>query len=152
MYNAVIWNARKEDDHTARRCEMIKRQKIITSPKATIQRQRKENGHWNNSKTPSDLITVEANSSTLCTDFVEITKANYPISMTTSRIRLKLSFNPQKLGYGYKEREKLVYILTVNTFLVNCQGSQMQMVYSFFSDISSGHKIIKSPSGQRITT
>lgn len=111
-----------------------------------------ENGHWNNSKTPSDLITVEANSSTLCTDFVEITKANYPISMTTSRIRPKLSFNPQKLGYGYKEREKLVYILTVNTFLVNCQGSQMQMVYSFFSDISSGHKIIKSPGGQRITT
>ena len=64
-----------------------------------------------------------------------------------------LGFDSKLYTSGFNESENMVNILTINSILVNIDiisvsyvtGSTQPTIYSFFSDVSPGYKIIENP-------
>jgi hypothetical protein len=88
-----------------------------------------------------------------CGAFIKITNPTYEVNMAASTIRTLLGFDPQTLGMGYREGEKPMDIMSVNSILTNCSlvnGSylntgQLPVIYSFFPNVCPGYKIIETP-------
>ena len=64
-----------------------------------------------------------------------------------------LGFDSKLYTLGFNESENMVYILTINSILVNIDiisgsyvnGSTQPAIFSFFPDVFPGYKIIENP-------
>jgi hypothetical protein len=73
--------------------------------------------------------------------------------MAASTMRPLLGFDPQTLTEGYREGEKPLDIMAVNSILVHCNlangsylnGNQQAVLYSFFPNVCPGYKILETP-------
>ena len=82
-----------------------------------------------------------------------ILKNNYEVDFRHDKsINNFLGFHSKLYTSGFNESENMVNILTINSILVNIDiisgsyvnGSTQPTIYSFFSDVSSGYKIIEN--------
>ena len=112
----------------------------------TIQSKIKENGH--NEKG----VTITANTITLKT-ILKLANGYQVDFFSSDSIGKVLGFNSQTYSDAYTESEKLVDVLNVNTILVNADiisgsylnGSESNVIYSFFPNVDPGYKIIEKP-------
>lgn len=116
-----------------------------------IQFNTRQNGHYNRDN-DSDSITLSANINTL--KLVLILADNYQVDFRpVDSISSVLGFNNSLYTSRYQESENVVNILSINSILVNIDiiagsyvnGSTQPTVYSFFPNVSPGHKIIETP-------
>ena len=97
-------------------------------------------------------INISANSNTLKS--VLILGKDYQVDFNHQNSLAKvLGFTGAKYTEGFHESENVVYILRINSILVNIDiisgsyvnGTTKSTIYSFFPDVSPGYKIIESP-------
>ena len=76
---------------------------------------------------------------------------NYAVDFRKDKsINSLLGFDSNLYTSGFHESENMVNILTINSILVNIdiisgssvKGSTQPTIYSFFPDVSPGHKIL----------
>ena len=103
-------------------------------------------GHYDSIK-EDYYINISANSNTLKS--VIILEKDYHVDFNHQNSLAKvLGFTGTKYTEGFHESEKVVNILSINSILVNISyvnGTTKNTIYSFFSKISPGYKIIESP-------
>ena len=96
-----------------------------------------------------DNIEVSANTNTLLSEIFP--KNNYEVDFRKDKsINSLLGFHSNLYTSGFYESENMVNILTINSILVNIDiisggyviVSIQLTIYSFFSDVSPGYKII----------
>ena len=116
-----------------------------------IQEQMQRNGHWD-SANDTYYISLGANTATL--KCVMNISHNYIVNFTMANSLNKvLGFNNTVYREGIFESENVVNILNVNSILVNIDiiegsylnGSLNPTIYSFFPNVSPGHKIVETP-------
>lgn len=115
-----------------------------------IQREMKSNGHWD--KTNEEYyVSLLANPNTM--KAILNIENNYQVSFKSgSSLRKVLGFN-SRVYNSSQESEKVVDILSVNSILVNLDivsgsyvnGVAKPTIYSFFPNVSPGHKIVEHP-------
>ena len=97
-------------------------------------------------------IEIYANINTLKSEM--ILKDNYEVDLRQyNSINSLLGFHSKLYTSGFHESENMVNILTINSILVNIDiisgsyvnGSTQSTIYSFFSNVSPGYKIIEIP-------
>ena len=97
-------------------------------------------------------INISANSNTLKS--VIILEKDYQVDFNHQNSLAKvLGFTGTKYTEGFHESENVVYILSINSILVNIDiisgsyvnGTTKNTIFSFFTKVSPGYKIIESP-------
>ena len=115
----------------------------------TIQHEMEKRGHPINE---DYYINISANSNTLKS--VLILKKDYQVDFNHQNSLAKvLGFTGTKYTEGFHESENVVNILSINSILVNIDiisgsyvnGTTKNTIYSLFSKVSPGYKIIESP-------
>ena len=116
-----------------------------------IQQEMRKNGHYDKAN-DKDNIKISANTNTL--KYEMFLRNNYEVDFRQyNSIDSLLGFYSKLYTSGFHESEDMVYILTINSILVNVdilsgsyvQGSTQPTIYSFFPNVSSGYKIIENP-------
>jgi hypothetical protein len=100
----------------------------------------------------SPPITLPANPSTL-KSIMEIALRHKVDFTPSNSLRSVLGFKAKVYNAGYNESENIVNILTVNNICVEVDiingsyvnGRLSPIIYSFFSNVSPGYKIIENP-------
>ena len=117
---------------------------------AVIQRGMKSNGHWDEAN-EEFYVKILANPNTLKA-ILKIDN-NYQVNFKSGNsLRKLLGFN-SKVYITSQESERVVDILSVNSILVNVDiisgsyvnGIARPTIYSFFPNVSQGHKIVENP-------
>ena len=107
-----------------------------------------KNGHYDKENDMNN-VEISANTNTLRSEM--FLKNNYEIDFGKDKsINSLLGFDSKLYTSGFHESENIVNIHTINSILVNIDiisgsyvnGSRQPTIYSFFSDVSSGYKII----------
>ena len=115
-----------------------------------IQREMKSNGHWDETN-EEYYVSLLANPNTM--KAILNIENNYQVDFDPrTSLRKLLGFNP-KIYSASQESERVVDILSVNSILVNLNivsgsyvnGVAQPTVYSFFPNVSPGHKIVEHP-------
>ena len=116
-----------------------------------LQREMRVNGHWNSSLDEYP-IALGANSSTLKSTLK--IKDGYTVKFQeVGSFKKLLGFTGVDYESGYHEGEATVNIMNVNSIFVNIDiiggsyvnGNRHPTIYSFFPNVSPGHKIIENP-------
>ena len=122
----------------------------IEDIKAVIQRGMKSNGHWDEANKEL-YVQILANPNTL--KAISKIDNNYQVNFKSGNsLRKMLGFN-SKVYTTSQESERVVDILSVNSILVNLDiisgsyvnGIARPTMYSFFPNVSPGHKIVENP-------
>ena len=109
----------------------------------TIQRGITSNGHWDEAN-EEFYVSILANPNTM---------NNYQVNFKSgTSLRKLLGFN-SKVYTASQESERVVDILSVNSILVHLDiisgsyvnGVARHTIYSFFPNVSPGHKIVENP-------
>ena len=116
-----------------------------------IHRQIRKNGHYDKAK-DKDNFEIFANTNTLKSEMFLNNSCEFDFGRYNS-INSLLGFDSKQYSSGFNESENMVNILTINSKLVNIDiisgsyvnGSTQLIIYSFFSNISPGYKIIENP-------
>ena len=117
----------------------------------TIQFEMEKRGHYDEINNEY-YINISANSNTLKS--VLIIESGYQVDFNQQNALSKdLGFIGTKYTEGFHESENVVNILTINSILVNIDmisgsyvnGATKNTIYSFFTKVSPGYKIIESP-------
>lgn len=117
-----------------------------------IQRQMIINGDYNED-TKECYITITANVTKL-KSIVIITNPSYKVDFgVENSIGQILGFSSFIISHGYNESENIVDIMKINSILINIDlisgsyvnGKQSSVIYSFFPNVSPGHKIVERP-------
>ena len=111
----------------------------------TIKIAMKQNGHGD------DAVKISANTNTL-KSVLEISNNFMVDSLVRNSIVSVLGF-AQKIFKGIHESQNVVNILSINSILVNVDviggpyvnGRTQNTIYSFFSNVSPGYKIVEYP-------
>ena len=115
-----------------------------------IQREMKSNGHWDEAN-EDYYVSLLANPNTM--KAILNIENNYRVDFKPgSSLRKLLGFN-SKVYSASQESERVVDILSVNSILVNLDivsgsyvnGVAQPTIYSFFPNVSPGHKIVEHP-------
>lgn len=115
-----------------------------------IQRKMKANGHWD-ATNEEYYVSILANPNTM-KSILNI-ENNYQINFKPGKsLRKLLGFN-SKIYSASQESERVVDILSINSILVNVDiisgsyvnGRSQPTIYSFFPNVSPGHKIVENP-------
>ena len=115
-----------------------------------IQSEMKSNGHWDDAN-EEFYVSILANPNTM--KAILTIENNYQVHFRSANsLRKLLGFNP-KIYTASQESERVVDILSVNTILVNLDiisgsyvnGVARPTIYSFFPNVSPGHKIVETP-------
>ena len=115
-----------------------------------IQRAMKSNGHWDEAN-EEFYVSILANPNTM-KSILNI-ENNYQVNFKSGNsLRKLLGFN-SKIYTASQESERVVDILSVNSMLVNLDmisgsyvnGVARHTIYSFFPNVSPGHKIVENP-------
>ena len=123
----------------------------ITDINDTIQQKMRQNGHYDPTN-EEYYIAISANSNTLKS--VLILENNYQVDFRhPNSISRVLGFYNDIYTLDFQESENVVNILSINSLLVNLDtisgsyvnGSSHNIIYSFFPNVSPGHKIVESP-------
>ena len=122
----------------------------IEDMNAVIQRKMKSNGHWDEAN-EKFYISLLANPNTM--KAILNIENNYQVSFRSSNSLRKLLGFSSKIYTTSQESEKVVDILSVNSILVNLDiisgsyvnGVARHTIYSFFPNVSPGHKIVENP-------
>ena len=110
----------------------------------------RKNGHYDEAK-DMDNIEISANTNTLKSEL--FLRNNYEVAFRQyNSINRLLGFRSKLYTSGFHKSEDTVNILTINSILVNIyiisgsyvNGSTQPTIYSFFSNVSSGYKIIEN--------
>ena len=110
----------------------------------------KSNGHWDEAN-EEFYVSLQANPNTL--KAILTIENNYQVNFKLgSSVRKLLGFN-SKIYSATQESERVVDILSVNSILVNLDmisgsyvnGVAQPTIYSFFPNVSPGHKIVENP-------
>ena len=125
----------------------------------------KSNGHWDEANEefyvsilanpPQKLNTLEINIhiNNKNNSNIEVIENNYLVNFKSGNsLRKLLGFN-SKTYSASQESERVVDILSVNSILVNLDiisgsyvnGIAQHTIYSFFPNVSPGHKIVENP-------
>ena len=116
-----------------------------------IQREMRKNGHYDKAS-DKDNIEISANTNTLKSEM--FLKNNYEVYFRKDKsINSLLGFHSKLYTSGFNESQNMVNILIINSILVNIDimsgsyvnGSIQPIIYSLFSDVSPGYKIIENP-------
>lgn len=116
-----------------------------------IQENMQRHGHWDR-QNEKYYISLGANTATL--KCVMNVSHNYRVDFTVENsLNAVLGFENLMYGEGYHESENTVNILNINSILVNIDivrgsyvnGGQTSVIYSFFPNVSPGHKIVETP-------
>ena len=116
-----------------------------------IQREMKANDHWDEAN-EEYYVSILANPNTLRA--ILNVENNYQVNFKqNSSLRRLLGFN-SKIYSASQESERVVNILSINSILVNIDiisgsyvnGIAQPTIYSFFPNVSPGHKIVENPS------
>ena len=111
----------------------------------------RKNNHYDQTSNKV-YIEISANTNTLKSEM--FLKNNYEVDFRADKsINSLLGFDSNFYTAGFHESENMVNILTINSILVNIDiisgsyvnRSTQTTIYSFFSDVSSGYKIIENP-------
>ena len=116
-----------------------------------IQREMRKNDHYDKIN-DNNNVKISSNTNTLKSDmFLMI---NYEVDIRKYKfINGLVGFHSNLSTSGFHESKNMVNILTINSILVNIDiisgcyvnGSTPPTIYSFFPDLSPGHKIIENP-------
>ena len=110
----------------------------------------KSNGHWDKAN-EEYYVSLLANPNTM--KAILNIENNYQVSFKSGNsLRKVLGFNSRVYNSSH-ESEKVVDILSVNSILVNVDivsgsyvnGVAQPTIYSFFPNVSPGHKIVEHP-------
>ena len=102
----------------------------------------------------SDKVYIEISSNTNTLKSEMIIKNDCEVDFRRhNSINSLLGFDSKLYTSGFNESENMVNILTINNILVNIDiisgsyvnGSTQPTIYSFFPNVSPGHKIIENP-------
>ena len=116
-----------------------------------IEREMRKNGHYDK-ENEKDNIEIFAYTNRLKSEI--ILQNNYEVDFRKDKsINSLLGFESKLYTSVFNESENMVNILTINSILVNIDiicgsyvnGSTQPTIYSLFSDVSPGYKIIKNP-------
>ena len=116
-----------------------------------IQRQMISNDDYDK-KNNKPYVSITANISKL-KSIVDITNRDYIVDLDTIGPTLGFPLYHGILAQGYRESVNIVDIIKINSVLVNIDiisgsylnGSQSPVLYSFFPNVSPGHKIVERP-------
>ena len=117
---------------------------------SVIQREMKANGHWD-ATNEEYYVSLLANPNTM--KAILNIENNYQVSFKFGNsLRRILGFN-SKIYTVSQESERVVDILSINSILVNTNvisgsyvnGANKPTIYSFFPNVSPGHKIVEHP-------
>ena len=117
---------------------------------SVIQREMKANGHWD-ATNEEYYVSLLANPNTM--KAILNIENNYQVSFKFGNsLRKILGFN-SKIYTVSQESERVVDILSINSILVNTNvisgsyvnGANKPTIYSFFPNVSPGHKIVEHP-------
>ena len=117
----------------------------------TIQHEMEKRGHFDEIN-EDYYINIAPNTNTLKS--VLILEKGYQVDFNhQNSLARVLGFTGAKYTEGFHESENVVDILRINSILVNIDiisgsyvnGTTKSTIYSFFPDVSPGHKIIESP-------
>lgn len=115
-----------------------------------IQREMKANGHWN-ATNEEYYISLLANPNTM--KAILNVENSYQVSFKfNNSLRRLLGFS-SKIYSTSQESERVVDILSINSIFVNTNmisgsyvnGTNKPTIYSFFPNVSPGHKIVEHP-------
>ena len=115
-----------------------------------IQKEMKASGHYDEVN-EEFYVSIQANPNTL--KAILTIENNYQVDFSVGRsLRKLLGFN-SKIYTTTQESERVVDILSVNSILVNLDiisgsyvnGVAQPTIYSFFPNVSPGHKIVENP-------
>ena len=115
-----------------------------------IQRGMKENGHWD-AANEEFYVSLLANPNTM--KAILNVENNYQVNFKSGNSLRKLLGFGSKIYSASQESERVVDILGVNSILVNTNitsgsyvnGTNKPTIYSFFPNVSPGHKIVEHP-------
>ena len=115
-----------------------------------IQRLMAINGEYDHTADNSYFITNTANLSEL-KSIVHISNNSYKIDFSVPNSNGSvLGFSNEIIGLGYNESPNISNIIQVNSVLVipgsYVNGSASPTIYSFYSNVSPGYKIVEKPS------
>ena len=110
----------------------------------------RKNGHYDKAS-DRDNIEVSANSNTLKSQM--FIRSNYVVDFRQYSSINSLEFHSKLYTSGFHEFQNMVNILPINSILVNIDiilgsyvnGSTQPTIYSFFSNVTPGYKIIENP-------
>ena len=116
-----------------------------------IQREMRKNGHYDKAN-DRDNIEISANINTIKSEMI-INNNCKVVFRRYNAINSLMRFYSKLYTSGLHESENMVNIPTINSILVNIDiisdsyvnGFTQPTIYSFFSDVSPGYKIIESP-------
>ena len=115
-----------------------------------IQKEMKSSDHWD-AANEEYYVSILPNPNTMRT--VLTVGNNYQVTFTHAKsLRHLLGFN-SKAYTASQESERVVDILSINSILVNVDiisgsfvnGTAQHTIYSFFPNVSPGHKIVENP-------
>lgn len=115
-----------------------------------IQREMKANGHWD-AANEEYYVSISANPNTL--KAILNVENNYQVNFKHGNSLRKLLGFGSKIYSASQESERVVDILSINSILVNTNitsgsyvnGTNKPTIYSFFPNVSPGHKIVEHP-------
>ena len=111
----------------------------------------RKNNHYDQT---SDKVYIQTSSNTNTLKSEMIIKNNCEVNFRRyNSINSLLGFDNKLYTSGFNESENMVNILTINSILVNIDiipgryvnGFTQPTIYSFFSNVSPGYKIIENP-------
>ena len=111
----------------------------------------RKNGHYDKENDKNN-VEILANTNTLRSEM--FLKNNYEVDFWKDKsISSLLGFHSKLYTSVFHESENMVNILTINSILVNIDiisgsyvnDSTQPTIYSFFTDVSPGYKIIENP-------
>ena len=111
----------------------------------------RKNSHYHKA---SDKVYIEISANTNILKSEMIIKDNYEVDFRRYNFcNTLLGFHSKLYTSGFNESENMVNILTINGILVNIDivkgsyfnGSTQPTTYSFYPNVSPGHKIIEIP-------
>ena len=117
----------------------------------------KSNGHWDEAN-EEFYVSILANTNTM--KAILNIKNKYQVNFKSSDSLIKLLGFNAKTYSASQESERVVDILSVNSILVNLDiisgsyvnGVARHTIYSFFPNVSPGHKVVENPKNSPLST